>query len=320
MHGRTGFTTHTVTLPINNGPFEGAWLRVGTTPFRFDATPAGQTGGPGKVVIKGPATAGVCVPADAVRWTKIGPIAVFQDNDDPTGITLSTKLAGQTAAWESVADNFALRYATSYVNYRNMAFGLNAMRANNNNQRATYTPALPEQGLYDVYVWYPHSSNNAVTGQLTIHGTYDGAGTSVDVVRTLNQLYDAGAWTHAGRYILDANPPGGPAASWLTIEPNNNISGKTTKADGALFLRDGEETDTDGDGLPDWKEIVLHTNSSGLDLNNDGIADGWDTDGDGLSDGYEYSLGLNPLTPLQTTTDTSLVGFTVLTPLIAPAQ
>ena len=150
---------------------------------------------------------------------------------------------------------------------------------------------------------------------LTIHGTYDAAGTNVNVTRNIDQRVEAGKWTHAGRYILDA-----AAASWLTLEPNGNTSTQFTKADAVLFLRDGEETDADGDGLPDWKEIVLHTNSSGLDANNDGIADGWDTDGDGLSDGYEYSLGLNPLSPLQTTTDTSLVGFTVLTPLIAPAQ
>lgn len=316
---RTGTATHTVALPTDNGAHEGAWVQVGTTPYRFDATPVGQTaGGPGKVIVKGPATAGTCVPADAVRWSKVGTIAIYQDDEDPTGVLLGTKLSNQTVNW--LEQYFDSRAARTFLYYDYHPFGLRSMRAMDNNQRATYTPPLPEQGLYDVYLWYPYYSHNAATGQLIINGAYNAGGNPGDVTRILDQRYNGGKWAHVGRYILDANAVNQPAKSWLTLEPNNNVTAKYTKADSVLFLRDGEETDADNDGLPDWKEIVLHTNSSGLDLNNDGIADGWDTDGDGMSDGYEYSLGLNPLSQLQATDDPTLVGFTVITPLTQPAQ
>ena len=321
VHHRTGIATHTVDLPPDNGQNEGAWIKVGTTPFRFDATPSGQTGGPGKVVIKGPAASGTCVPADAVRWNKVGTLAIYQDDDDPAGppgVVLGTKLSNQTPNWLIQYDVGQVARRFLYFDYQ--PFGAGFMRAQNNDQRATYKPPLPEQGLYDVYLWYSYYNTNSPTTLLTVNGAYNSTGTKVNVSRTIDQRYEAGRWAHAGRYILDANPAGPTVNSWLTIEPNNNTATQFTKADGVLFLRDGEEADADGDGLPDWKEIVLHTNSSGLDLNNDGRADGWDTDGDGMSDGYEYSLGLNPLSAPQPTTDSAIVGVTVLTPLAKAAQ
>ena len=316
---RSGSTTHTVNLPPDNGPSEGAWVQVGTAPFRFDQTPVGQSGGPAKVIIKGPTSTAQCVPADAVRWTKVGTLGVYQDDEDPVGppgVTLGTKLAGQTANWlqEGVTDRLARRFY--YYNYQ--PFGLRSSKAGNNNQKATYSPPLPEQGYYDVYIWYPWTSVNAPTSVVTISGTYNAAGQSVSSSVNVDQSSDAGKWTHIGRYILDANLPGETFKSWVSIEPGNNAAGKYTKADAVLFLRDGEESDVDGDGLTDWREIVLGTSSSTA-LNSDGIAIGWDTDGDGLSDGYEVSLGLNPLTGLVPTTDPAIVGFTVNTPLTPSA-
>jgi hypothetical protein len=81
---------------------------------------------------------------------------------------------------------------------------------------------------------------------------------------------------------------------YLLISSGAGSGANNIYADGVLFLRDTEETDLDGDGLPDWKEIVLGTSTSLIDANGDGIIDGWDTDGDGMSDGDEYRLGRNP--------------------------
>ena len=107
VHHRTGTATHTVALPPDNGPHEGAWVQVGTAPFRFDAT---AIGGTQKVIIKGPSTSGSCVPADAVRWSKVGTLGVFQDDDDPSGITLGTKLPSQTPNWLLQTDQAARRF------------------------------------------------------------------------------------------------------------------------------------------------------------------------------------------------------------------
>lgn len=313
VHSRSGVSTHTVTLPEGNG----AWVQVGTTPFLFSSGGSADE----KVVIKGPPSASYTVPADAVRWSKVGTFSVFQDDDDGAGspgVTLGTKLEGQSLAWTTqfAADRLARRWTQYYY----QPFGLTASRADNNNQRATYTPPLPEQGLYDIYLWYPWASDNATTSLLTVNGTYNSEGNGVNgVTRLVDQNVGSGNWLHAGRYVLDANLAGQPTKSWLTFEPDNNATGKFTKADAILFLRDGEEADADGDGLPDWKEVILHTSSS-TDLDANGRYIGWDTDGDGMSDGYEYSLGLNPLAAPQVTTDPNIVGVTVLTPLSPTAQ
>ena len=66
-----------------------------------------------------------------------------------------------------------------------------------------------------------------------------------------------------------------------------------------------QQTDTDGDGLPDMQEIQLGTNPQNPDSDGDGVSDKQeldngtdplnpDTDGDGLSDGDEIRWGTNP--------------------------
>ncbi|WP_268235746.1 hypothetical protein, partial [Enterococcus wangshanyuanii] len=66
--------------------------------------------------------------------------------------------------------------------------------------------------------------------------------------------------------------------------------------------------DTDGDGVPDGKELELDTDPLNPDTDGDGVPDGKelelgtdplnpDTDGDGVPDGKEVELGTDPLTP-----------------------
>jgi len=65
------------------------------------------------------------------------------------------------------------------------------------------------------------------------------------------------------------------------------------------------EVDSDGDGLPDYAELIYSTDPLNPDSNGDGLLDGAsvttgidpnsnDVDGDGLSNAYEISIGTNP--------------------------
>ena len=72
---------------------------------------------------------------------------------------------------------------------------------------------------------------------------------------------------------------------------------------------DPNVTDTDGDGLDDAAEVLVHrTDPTNPDTDGDGINDGaeveagldparLDTDGDGIGDGEEQAAGLDPLSP-----------------------
>jgi hypothetical protein len=154
--------------------------------------------------------------------------------------------------------------------------------AANTNNSIVYTPALPELGLYDTYVWYPFTNSNATNTVLKMD-------TAVGLVTSsLNQQQNTAQWLHVGRHILD------PATAKLTIQTAGTGS-NYTNADAVLFMRDGEEVDADNDGLEDWREVLLHTDLNGIDGNGDGVVRAWDTDNDGMSDGDEYRLGRNPL-------------------------
>ena len=52
--------------------------------------------------------------------------------------------------------------------------------------------------------------------------------------------------------------------------------------------------DPDDDGLTNGEECEWGTNPSGLDSDNDGVADGYDTDGDGVGDGEEIVQNSDP--------------------------
>jgi len=87
------------------------------------------------------------------------------------------------------------------------------------------------------------------------------------------------------------------------------------------------ELDSDGDGLPDWWEILHFGGATAADANTDPDGDGlsnleeylhgtdphnWDTDGDGMSDDYEVEHGLDPLDPADTHLDLDGDGLTNL--------
>ncbi len=68
---------------------------------------------------------------------------------------------------------------------------------------------------------------------------------------------------------------------------------------------DPENEDSDGDGINDGDEVIMGLNPKSLDTDSDGLSDGMeikiktnptkiDSDGDSLSDGLEFLYGLNP--------------------------
>lgn len=278
-----------VTIPTT-GANEGRWVRVGTTSFLFDTGPDANN----KVVIKTPGD-GTCIPADAVRFSKVGTFAVLMDNDDsppnpptePSGVATNPTPGN----WTVIANDPVVR---PWSAHKWIAVGPDANRAlANSNNSLVYTPALPELGLYDAYIWYPYTNSNAAN---TVLSVFDAQ--SQTITRTINQTQTTAQWLHAGRYILD------PATAKLTLQ-TAQTGANYTIADSVLFMRDGEEVDSDGDGLPDWHEIILGTSSATTDLNNDGKPDGWDTDSDSLSDYEEWRLGTDPLTATSFVTGSS---------------
>jgi hypothetical protein len=70
--------------------------------------------------------------------------------------------------------------------------------------------------------------------------------------------------------------------------------------------------DTDGDGLPDWYELLIGTDPYNPDTDHDGLTDyqeifvyhtdplNPDSDGDGFTDGVEIQFGSDPLSPSST--------------------
>jgi hypothetical protein len=83
-------------------------------------------------------------------------------------------------------------------------------------------------------------------------------------------------------------------------------------------------TDSDGDGLPDWFEMLIGTDPQNPDTDGDGLNDfeelfvhrtnplNADSDGDGFSDGVEVLFGSDPVdagsTPLNRAPRTRLAG------------
>lgn len=65
-----------------------------------------------------------------------------------------------------------------------------------------------------------------------------------------------------------------------------------------VFSFDLAGFDTDGDGIPNWMELLNGTDPENADVNNNGIADGLDDfDGDGVSNSDEIAAGTNPFDP-----------------------
>ena len=100
-----------------------------------------------------------------------------------------------------------------------------ASSATNVTATATYRPDFPNAGLYDVFIWYPQSSNRATNAPWTI--SYFGGSTNVLV----NQQTNGGGW----RQIVAARPFAAGTNGFVQLANNAAPVGNVVIADGVKF-------------------------------------------------------------------------------------
>lgn len=98
-----------------------------------------------------------------------------------------------------------------------------------------------------------------------------------------------------------------PGFPWslVTTTPTNSGTFRVQFAcslSNAFFRAGNADIDTDGDGIPDDREILMY-GTNPLQ---------WDTDGDGIPDGWEIAHGLNPLDPSDANADPDGDGYSNL--------
>jgi hypothetical protein len=275
---RDGITVTPVTVTMPGTPAnEGKWVRLGTSSFRL-----GTTAPAGKVVVKANGSASYYVPADAVRWSKVGAPGIVMDEDDGSPAVV---LDPANSVWTTNSSQQSTN-GTYYVfpfgpTYKGAFFA----SGSTTERGMTYKPAIPALGLYDVYLWFSlynfnmPSYNNPAT-EMEIRTAL---GTTVST--SVNQQAGYGSWKHAGRYIL--NPGAAADPPWVRLStPASTSNVGYVVADGVMFLRDNENKDTDGDGMPDWWEVRYFGSIAALPTA--------DADGDGISNLQEYLNGTDP--------------------------
>jgi hypothetical protein len=278
-------TVVSVNLP-SVGTNEGQWVRIvnpatanddapraGT--FRFLAT---ATNVVNKVTIKTAGASGAGagpwqVPADAVRLSKVGDWTAYMDEDD-SSFPPVPGVAG-TTNWTT---NTAVQPARGWADWNKAQFGpaykwFNFSSSAQGPASMTYSPLIPELGLYDIYLWYPvasysTSSNNPGTKVTVQYGN----GTTASA---LNQQTGTGGWRFAGRFTLRPSDHATYPPKLTIATPSNPYNQQTQNyqwsswwylnqgyvlSDGVMFLRDNEGVDSDGDGVMDWLETLEGTN------------------------------------------------------------
>jgi len=146
----------------------------------------------------------------------------------------------------------------------------------------------------DLSLWYLPANPLALkvsvtrwTHELLIH---QGNGESFTITRgnlqgSWSQDPDTGGWFISSSYF-DATASVRPGLDFWVYDVTTGETSPVNVTDLSQWGSSDMGLDSDGDGLPDWYEFVLGTDSENTD-----------TDGDGLSDGIEARFGLNPLSP-----------------------
>lgn len=92
----------------------------------------------------------------------------------------------------------------------------------NTGVRFRWTPTIPANGQYDVYVRFPNHTNRSTTVPFTVHHT--GGGT----LKTFNQRMEGNGWRLHGRYMLAAG-----TGNFVEVSSVNGTAG----ADAVQFVR-----------------------------------------------------------------------------------
>jgi rhamnogalacturonan endolyase len=141
--------------------------------------------------------------------------------------------------------------------------------------QATYTPNLPTDGIYDVYIWYPAGSNRATNTPVTLFGA------NAVIEAAVDQTTNGGSWQRLAPSMFFTAGTGG----FAVIGNNSGDTNTIVMADAMRWSYNlGQDHPTDGT-VPDWWAEFYFGSSV------DGAAD---PDGDGMSNYAEYVTGTDP--------------------------
>jgi hypothetical protein len=130
--------------------------------------------------------------ADAVRFV---PVTQSPPPPSPTEIIIDNANVGAQGAGRSFTGSWCLSTATD-------SFGANSLYSCNGAATYRWTPTIPADGSYDVYVWWSTHANRSTTVPLTV--LHSGGPTT----RTFNQRVGGGQWVLHGRYAFTAGTAG----------------------------------------------------------------------------------------------------------------
>ena len=117
-------------------------------------------------------------------------------------------------AWDGTVDRPDY-WGTGFVISRNIS----------GTSTATFTPDLPEAGVYDVFMWVPGGASWAWSAAAPVTVNYDGGSDSM----TINQEEDTAQWNWIGRYTFAAGTGGSLVLS------GEDLSGEWSVADAVKF-------------------------------------------------------------------------------------
>ena len=166
-------TSGTDTLTVDQRYNGGAWFYIGT--YNFD------DGTGGSVTLSNTGTSEYVI-ADAVRFV---PVNLIIDNVD-------TAFVSVTGSWTTSTYESA-RIGADYLHDGNTGKGTKSV---------TFTPDIPSDGTYSVYLYWNSSSNRAINVPVSITHAEGTAS------HTLNQQQNGGQWVLLGDYDFDAGTSG----------------------------------------------------------------------------------------------------------------
>ncbi|WP_171691550.1 golvesin C-terminal-like domain-containing protein [Paenibacillus germinis] len=138
-----------------------------------------------QVVGKNASSSGYTLLLDYVKLTKLSVDQdIIVDNTD-SGATFNATFHSK---W-STSDKPKGYYGTNYAHYKSTAAGQTSW--------AMWTPDIPLEGDYKLYMWWPSGPNRADAAPLIIQ-----YGASTDTGQTVNQKVDGGMWNLIGTYHL----------------------------------------------------------------------------------------------------------------------
>ena len=159
---------------VNQQTYGGVWNKIGTYEF--------NVGSSSNVVISNTGTSGYVI-ADAVRFVQKTQVTV--DNADASGVTI-------TGDWSASTLN-DFKYATNYLHDQNTGKGTKSVK---------FTPNIPIHGIYEVYMWWPSSTNYASNVPVSIN-------TAAGLINTtINQQTNGGVWKLIGTYEFNVGLAG----------------------------------------------------------------------------------------------------------------